>query len=53
MANISETSFGKRLDNAQALATNLQEFGNYSELNAELSIANLNSKVQQKFKLTQ
>jgi hypothetical protein len=47
MANISETSFGKRLDNAQALATNLQEFGNYSELNAELSIANLNSKVQE------
>ena len=47
MARISETSFGKRLDNAQALATNLQEFGNYSELNAELSISNLNNKVQE------
>jgi hypothetical protein len=47
MASISETSFGKRLDNAQALATNLQEFGNYSELNAELSIQNLNNKVQE------
>jgi hypothetical protein len=47
MASMSETSFGKRLDNAQALATNLQEFGNYSELNAELSIQNLNNKVQE------
>ena len=47
MVSISETSFGKRLDNAQALATNLQEFGNYSELNAELSISNLNNKVQE------
>lgn len=47
MANISETSFGKRLENAQALATHLQEFENYTKLNAELSIANLNSKVQE------
>ena len=45
MASISENSFGKRLENAQALATNLQSFANYSELNAELSIVNLNSKV--------
>ena len=47
MASISETSFGKKLDNAQALATHLQSFNNYSELNTELSIANLNSKVQE------
>ena len=47
MASVSETSFGKRLDNAQALATNIQTFGNYTELNAELSLANLNSKVQE------
>lgn len=47
MPSISETSFGKKLDNAQALATHLQSFGNYAELNAELSIANLNSKVQE------
>lgn len=47
MASISETSFGKKLDNAQALATHLQSFNNYAELNSELSIANLNSKVQE------
>ena len=47
MASISENSFGKRLENAQALSTNLQSFTNYSELNAELSIGNLNSKVQE------
>ena len=47
MASISENSFGKRLENAQALSTNLQTFINYSELNAELSIVNLNSKVQE------
>ena len=47
MASISENSFGKRLENAQALSTNLQSFANYSELNAELSIVNLNSKVQE------
>ena len=45
MASISENSFGKRLENAQALSTNLQSFANYSELNTELSIENLNSKV--------
>jgi hypothetical protein len=47
MASISETSFGKKLDNAQALATHLQSFNNYAELNSELSIINLNSKVQE------
>lgn len=47
MASLSESSFGKRLDNAQALATHLQSFTNYAELNAELSIANLNAKVQE------
>ena len=47
MASISENSFGKRLDNAQALATHIQSFGNYTELNAELSVSNLNSKVQE------
>ena len=45
MASISETSFGKKLDNAQALATHLQSFNNYAELNAELSVDNLNNKV--------
>ena len=47
MASISETSFGKKLENAQALATHLQSFNNYAELNAELSVANLNNKVQE------
>ena len=39
MASISETSFGKKLENAQALATHLQSFNNYAELNAELIFA--------------
>ena len=43
MASISETSFGKRLDNAQALSTHIQSFQGYAELNAELSILNLNN----------
>ena len=47
MARVSESSFGKRLDNAQALATHIQFFANYTELNSELSVANLNSKVQE------
>lgn len=47
MASISETSFGKRLDNAQALSTHLQSFQDYAELNAELSISNLNSKINE------
>ncbi len=47
MASISETSFGKRLDNAQALATHILSFTNYAELNAELSVANLQNKVQE------
>ena len=47
MASVSESSFGNRLNNAQILATHLQSIENYSELNSELSIANLNSKVQE------
>ena len=47
MASVSESSFGKRLENAQALATHLQSIENYAELNAELSIANLNIKIQE------
>ena len=47
MANVSESSFGNRLNNAQTLATHLESISNYSELNTELSIANLNSKVQE------
>lgn len=47
MASLSENSFGKRLDNAQALATHIQSFTNYTELNEELSVSNLNSKVQE------
>lgn len=47
MASVSESSFGNRLNNAQTLATHLQSIANYSELNSELSIANLNSKVQE------
>ncbi|WP_310555562.1 hypothetical protein [Flavobacterium sp.] len=45
MASISENSFGKRLDNAQALATHIESFGSYTELNAELSLETLNSKI--------
>ena len=45
MASISENSFGKRLDNAKALATHIQSFGNYTELNVELSLASLNGKI--------
>ena len=47
MASVSESSFGNRLNNAQTLATHLESIANYSELNSELSIANLNSKVQE------
>ena len=47
MASISESTFGKKLDNAQALATNIQSFGNFVELNAELKLTNLNSKIQE------
>ena len=47
MASVSESSFGNKLNNAQTLATHLQSIANYSELNSELSIANLNSKVQE------
>ena len=51
MASISENSFGKRLDNANALATHIQSFGNYTELNAELSLASLNGKITSKLLL--
>ena len=47
MASVSESSFGNRLNNALTLETHLQSIANYSELNSELSIANLNSKVQE------
>ena len=47
MASVSESSFENRLNNAQTLLTHLQSIANYSELNSDLSIANLNSKVQE------
>ena len=47
MASTSESSFGKRLDNAKALSSTILSFGSYTELNAELSLANLNNKVQE------
>jgi len=49
MAVISESSFGKKLDNAQALSTHIKSFGNYTELNEELTIANLDAKIQELF----
>jgi hypothetical protein len=45
MKSISEQSFGKRLENAQALATLILGFENYVELNAELTTTALNNKI--------
>ena len=45
MASTSESSFGKRLDNAKSLETHILSFSNYIEINTELTKASLNTKI--------
>jgi hypothetical protein len=47
MASTTETSFGKRLESAQALATHIGSFTNYTALNTELTVANLNAIIDE------